>query len=226
MVTSPTLEPLLVTLLFAVAATAFIGALNARGVWRTVVVSILAMLCLGAAVFHLTRFLAHRQSVVDAPVVIVTPPPESPSPEEGGFGGGSSGLSDGDLRDLLTLTRALRDSLATEEPLRARTLSDSAYQAFETRTESYLAQARHLRESAARIALDPPPGMDEAVEYLSLSLQPLMVSARDLNKFFHAENKDEERRLSESFRQNAQAADTPLRQAEARLGNPSPDSAL
>ena len=225
MVTLATLEPLLVSLLFAVAATAFIGVLNARGVWRTTVASLLALFCLGAAVFHLTRMIAHTHAAVDAPVVVVTPASESSSAVDGAFGDGSSGLSDGDLRDLLTITRALRDSLATEDPTRARTLSDSAYQAFENRTEAYLAQARHLRESAARIAADPPPGMDEAVEYLSLSLQPLVVAARDLNNFFHAENKDEERRLSDSFRQNAQAADTPLRQAEARLGNPSPDSA-
>jgi hypothetical protein len=216
-----TLEPLLVSILFAVTAVAFIGVLNSRGVWRTVVASLLALFCLGTAVFHLTRAWAHTQALAEAPPMVVTPTPES----ESEFEDGSVGLSDGDLRDLLTRTRALRDSLATEDPTRARAQTDSAYQAFEYRTEAYLAQARHLRESAARIAADPPPGMDEAVEYLNLALQPLVVAARDLNNFFHAENKDEERRLADSFRQNTQAADTPLRQAESRLGNPSPDSA-
>ena len=191
-----TLEPLLVSILFAVTAVAFIGVLNSRGVWRTVVASLLALFCLGTAVFHLTRSWAHTQAVSETPPLVVTPAPQSASELDEG----SAGLSDGDLRDLVSSTRALRDSLATEDPTRARAQSDSAYQAFENRTDTYLAQARHLRESAARIAADPPPGMDEAVEYLNLALQPLVVAARYLNNFFHAENKDEERRLADSFR--------------------------
>jgi hypothetical protein len=214
-------EPILVSLLFAVAATAFIGALNARGVWRTVVASLLALLCLGTAVFHLTRSLAREQALAEAPPAAPVPADSRESDFEDDFSGGS----DTDLRNLLALTRSLRDSLAIEDPTRARTLSDSAYQAFENRTEAYLAQARRLRESAARVAANPPPGMDEAVEYLDLSLQPLVAAARDLNNYFHAENKDEERRLSDSFRQNVLAADTPLRQSESRLGSPSPDAA-
>lgn len=215
------LESVLTSLLFAVAAVAFIGVLNARGVWRTVVASLLALFCLGAAVFQLTRGLALEQARETAPAPLLSAEPAEP---EGEFDAPGFG-SDSELRSLLAAARALRDSLAIEDPTRARALSDSGYQAFETRTASYFAQARDLRERAARVTADPPPGMDEAVEYLNLALQPLLTAARDLNRFFHAENRDEERRLFDSFRQNAQAADVPLRQAEARFGSPSPDAA-
>jgi hypothetical protein len=218
------LESLLISLLFAVAAVAFIGVLNARGVWRTVVASLLALFCLGAAVFQFTRGLALQQARAEAPAPFLTAAESQASAPESEFDESGFG-ADSELRSLLAAARALRDSLAVEDPTRARALSDSGYQAFETRTASYFAQARDLRERAARVTADPPPGMDEAVEYLNLSLQPLVAAARDLNRFFHAENKDEERRLFDGFRQNVQAADTPLRQAESRFGSPSPDSA-
>jgi hypothetical protein len=210
-----------ISLLFAVAAVAFIGVLNTRGVWRTVVASLLALFCLGTAVFELTRSLAQAQALAAAAETVPAPLPFPPSD---GADATVPGGSDSDLHDLVARARTLRDSMASEDPLRARSLSDSSYQAFESRTDSYLAQARRLSEGADRLTADPPPGMDEAVEYLNQSLQPLLVAARDLNRYFHAESKDEERRLFDSFRQSTQAADTPLRQAESRLGNPSPDS--
>ena len=215
------LEPVLLSVLFAVTAVAFIGVLNARGVWRTTVAAVLALFCLGAAVFHLNRAIAHNSTRVEAQTTVVVPATDvgSESGSEQSYG------SDAGLNELLSATRALRDSLAAEDPTRARGLSDSAYQAFESRTDRYFTEARRLRESVARFAAEPPPGMDEAVEYLNLSLQPLVIAARDLNRFFKAESKEEELGLTASFRQNVQAAETPLGQAEARLGNPSPESA-
>jgi hypothetical protein len=207
-------ESILISLLFAVAAVAFIGVLNARGVWRTVVASLLALFCLGAAVFHAVRHDAvSREEPGPAPAAVAEP---DPMPMEQGLG--YEGGNEVDLRTLLASTRSLRDSLVLEDPTKARALTDSAYQAFENRTQAYLVQARRLRESAAGLAAAPPPGLEEAAEYLNLGLQPLVAAATDLNRFFHASSKDEERRLVDSFRRNAQDADTPLRQAESRLG--------
>lgn len=207
-------ESILISLLFAVAASAFIGVLNARGVWRTVVASLLALFCLGAAVFHFVRLQAVS---LDAPAQAAVPAVQAdPMPVEPGVG--YEGGNEVDLRALLASARSLRDSMVVEDPTKARALTDSAYQAFENRTQAYLVQARRLRESAAGLAAAPPPGLEEAAEYLNLGLQPLVAAATDLNRFFHAASKDEERRLVESFRRNAQDADTPLRQAESRLG--------
>jgi hypothetical protein len=215
------LEPLLISLLYAIAAAAFIGVLNARGVWRTVTASLLALFCLGAAVFHTARYRAFEQAAAELPPPVVASPAQA---LDEAYDPASNGGSDADLRDLAVQVRALRDSISAEDPTNARALSDSAYQAFENRTQAYLARARQLRESASGISASPPPGLDEAAEFLFQSLQPVVSAARDLNRYFHAENKEEERRLLESFRQSAQAADTPLSQAESRLGGPAPDS--
>src|SRR5690606_3719795 len=54
------LASLLLTSLYVLTAVAFIGVLNARGVWRTAVAAALALGCLGAALWHTTAWRAER----------------------------------------------------------------------------------------------------------------------------------------------------------------------
>ena len=60
------LASLLLTSLYALAAVAFIGVLNARGVWRVSVASVLMLGCLGAALWHTTAWRATRLVAVQA----------------------------------------------------------------------------------------------------------------------------------------------------------------
>ncbi len=234
-----TLESLLLTTLFALTAVGLIGVLNARGVWRTSVAALLALGCLGAALYQVTIYRATgllRSSGV--PVtglgggVLASGGPVDEGVDggwnqSGGIGG--SGAEDGSTTgtqadELIGLTagvRALRDSLNGEDPTQARSLSDSAYQAFEGRAERYLSQARLLRERAARLAAETSSTRsavslprEEVAESLNSALQSLTTAAHDLRAFFRATGREEELRLSASYRKGLEAAEGPLRRAE------------
>ncbi len=217
-------ESLLLVALFSLAAVAFIGVLNARGVGRTVTAALLALFCLGAALWstaayrasRLTEALAVTAAAPDSNVVHdATTVPENPP------GGSLTGV--GDLAELTSAARSLRDSMAAEDPGRARALSDSEYQAFDSRAGGYLTRARMLRERAARLAAAPPSGTEEAAEFLTLALQALNASARDLQSFFRATDRSEEQRFMTGFRRGVDAAEAPLRSAESRLSTVAPD---
>jgi hypothetical protein len=214
------LESLLLTALFSLTAVAFIGVLNARGLWRTSVAAGLALLCLGAALWRTTEYRAARHTGM---VFTGALAPGALSPGEAGadeVAAQPDGFNDmSDVMNLLAEARALRDSMALEEPARARSLPDSEYQAFEGRAATHLARARMLRERAARLAAAPPSSaLEEAAESLNLALQSLNGAARDLQAFFRAPGREEEQRLTNSFRAGVEAADTPLRRAESRAG--------
>jgi hypothetical protein len=84
---------LLLTLLYAVACTAFIGAINARGPARVVLSYFLAILTLCAAVFHTSQLVAGGD-LGKAEVVVAPPPtPEPVKPPEPPAGPDTSDLN-------------------------------------------------------------------------------------------------------------------------------------
>jgi hypothetical protein len=234
---------LVLTALFALTAVAFIGVLNSRGVGRTVIAALLALFCLGAALWQTTAYRAAKVAGVSllpgvgAAVGAFGSVVTSGSPGAQG-GVGSADFAEGraleaaerpdDVGELVQLVMragALRDSMNAEDPAGARALSDSEYQAFERRAESYLTNARGLRERAARLAATPVAGTDprsvkqeEVAELLSGALHALTASARDLRAFFRAAGRDEEQRLTASFRRGLDASDASLRRAQAGAG--------
>jgi hypothetical protein len=215
-------DTLLLTALFSLAAVAIIGVLNAQGFGRTLVAALLAVFCLGAALWGTVGYRAARMvAATEAPAQNETSgnPVESDLPVDGEVGMSTSGTTDPtDLADLAAATRRLRDSMDVEDPARARAFTDSEYQAFESRAGEYLTRARMLRERAARVAAAPPSGLEESAEFLTLSLQALNAAARDLQAFFRASDRNEEQRLMTAFRRGMESANAPLRSAESRLG--------
>src|SRR5205807_1087170 len=79
-------EPLLLTLLFAVAAVGAIGAINARDTIRMVVSSLFAMFCLAAAVYHTSRYVTLKEVPPPPPVAAPEPPKPPPPPDTAGLG--------------------------------------------------------------------------------------------------------------------------------------------
>jgi hypothetical protein len=237
------LETSILVTLFSLVAVAFIGVLNARGVWRTSVAAVLALGCLCAALWQTTAYRAAqavRATGLAVPGVGEASGVGAYSQDSGTGWGGESGegmegasgdgagygeaLAEGgaasadEFAALLNGVRTLRDSLGSEDPAKARSLSDSAYQAFEARAEGYLSRARLLRERAARAANGVGAGArEEAAEALNVALQSLTAAARDLRAFFRASGRDEEQKLAASFRRGVEAAATPLRRAESAL---------
>lgn len=229
------LASLLLTSLYALAAVAFIGVLNARGVWRVSVASVLMLGCLGAALWHTTAWRATRLAAVQA----------APGAGEGGtafrgFDAGTTGAAaaggtwgettpdDGHLgegsagetspRALILRARALRDSLGAEAPEQARTLSDSAYQVLTARAQEYVSRARDLRDALAGAADAPGGAATGALADAALAAEALSGAAGDLRGFLRAGSRDEEQRLLASFRKLLAAADAALRRAEAAGG--------
>jgi len=71
---------LLLTLLYAVAFTAFIGAINSRGPARVALSYFLAILTLCAAVFHTSQYLAGGSLMTHSDEAVVVTPPLVPVP--------------------------------------------------------------------------------------------------------------------------------------------------
>ena len=209
------LERLLLAVLYALAAAACIGVVNARGTARTAVAALLALVCLGAALWATGESRAARLAGWTG-VVASTAAPAPAAPAALGAAPARIDPSDGaDLLELLSATRALHGALAAEDPSDARALSDSAYRVLEERIADHRARARMLRERAARLASAPPAGQDAALEALGTALQGVNAAARDLQEFFRAPSRDAELRLLESARAALRQAEGPLREAES-----------
>ncbi|HLU70285.1 MAG TPA: hypothetical protein VKZ88_05905 [Fibrobacteria bacterium] len=245
------MESLGLTVLYMIVAVAFIGAFNARGVVRTSLAALLALACLGAALWHTNAWRARKMAGVGAVGFVFggenAPAPGHPASASGsyarasGAGGGEDLREDfvSDVAGLVARAMVLRAALAAEDPSRARALSDEAYQAFEARAGDYVSRSRRLREQAAHLATGGAAagtalarsarganedGAEEAVEALNEALQALTVAARDLRAFLRATGREEEQRLAASFRRGVQAAAAPLRRAAAGVGTGFPPS--
>ncbi len=248
------MESLGLTALYMLTAVAFIGALNARGRGRTIVAALLVLACLGAALWHTNAWRARKLAGLATGTVATVfgsgpgygagagggnaPVPGSPVPAVASSPRASGAGDAGDLRGdfvsdvagLVARAMVLRADLAAEDPSRARSLSDSAYQALEARAGDYVSRSRRLRERAAQLSAAAPTTVsaasarataaeaEEMAEALNEALQPLASAARDLRAFLRATGRDEERRLAASFRRGVEAAEAPLRRAAAGVG--------
>ncbi len=223
------IEPLLLTLLFAVAATAAIGAINARDTVRMVVNALLAMFCLAAAVYHTSRFLTLKEVPPPPPPPIVVPeppkpPPPPPPPDTVGHGAAKHEalMAQGRtlLRGVFSKAEKLQSNLAAFDLSRVSDVSDEEYSNMQGRAQSYSAEARKLKETLEETVNQLPPGLENASEAISTAIEALAASASNLERFFKSENDSEEQGRSANFRRGVQAAESALRKAEIRLGPP------
>ncbi len=204
-------ELLLITLLYAVATLTWIGVLAVRGLWRTTVVSLLALLCFGAALYHTAQYRAHARAAAMAPVSVAAPAaaPQYIARE----------LQEaGRLHAAIQAARLLHGSLAAENPVAVRSLSDREHREFEDRAEELLRGARRLRAEAVTLRDGMSPGLQPAAGDVVVALQSLEAAARDLHRYVRARNRAEEQLLEEGFRRGLHGAVEALQRAEARLG--------
>lgn len=208
------LERLLLVVLYTLAAVSCLGVVNARGKARMTLSVLLAIFCLGAALWATGEARAARLAggtmvpgalrtaeVAPAPAAVA---PARIDPSDGA-----------DLLELLAATRALHGTLAAEDLSDARALSDADYAVLERRVADHRARAWRLREHAARRTAAPPAGQEAALEALVSALRDIDAAANDLQEFFRAPSREAELRLLESARTALQRADAPLRSAES-----------
>ncbi|HLP42640.1 MAG TPA: hypothetical protein VK465_14115 [Fibrobacteria bacterium] len=232
------LELLLLTVLYAVALAAFVGAINAHGPVRVTLSYFLAILCLCAAVFHTSQYLAVGSSALSlsraeppAPPPNVSPAPAAP--EQGQV------LAPPALSDTQALAASRRDAALAEaraelkqvQESAARVLrnlgslnlgnvadmSDEEYEALQNRAVGYLSEARRTKERFAAVSAKAPRGLGEAQETLDKAIENLVAAAYNAERFFKSENDTEERERMAGFRRGSQAASAALNKAEGML---------
>ncbi len=220
-----TSQPLLLTLLYAISATAVIGAINARDSVRMVISSLLAILCLAAAVFHTSRYLALNDVVTPppAPVVEAPKPPPPPPPDTVGLAASKreTALAQGrtQLRSVLQTARRLQQNLASVNLSDVADVSDEEYQTMQNHAQAYSAEAQNLKQHFAEVTAALPPGLEASSDAISAAIESLISSAHNLERFFKSEDDTEEKERQENFRHGAQAAEAALQKAENRLGS-------
>lgn len=229
---SMNLELLLLTVLYAVAFAAFVGAINAHGPTRTALSYFLAILCLCAAVFHTSQYLAmgpsgrlSNEPAVLTPAVpeqaqILTPPP-APAPDTAALAASKNAVALAEARSELrsvqeSAQRVLR-SLASLNLGAVADISDEEYEILQNRSVGYLSEARKAKERFTAVSAKAPPGLGETQETLSKALENLVAAAYNAERFFKSENDTEERERLAGYRRGSQAASAALNKAEGML---------
>ena len=223
---------MLLTLQYAVAFTAFIGAINARGPARTTLSYFLAILCLCGAVFHTSQYLAGADSDRSEEAVVVTPPPQpaappaapaepAPAPDTAALQAAqdeaAAAESRNELKGVLESARRVTRNLSSLNLQAVADISDEEYEALQNRAVGYLSEARRAKEKLA--AAKVPPQLKDAQDALAKGAESLVAAAYNAERFFKSENDAEEKQHAAAFRRGTQEAGAAFRKAGTLLGS-------
>lgn len=221
---------LLLTLLYAVACTAFIGAINSRGPARVALSYFLAILTLCAAVFHTSQLVAGGDLLTKGDVVVAPPPapepvkaPEPPSPPPPDTAAINASQRDvaiaegkNELKGVLEAARRASRSLASLNLGGVADISDEEYEALQNRAVGYLSEARKVKDKLA--AAKVPPQLKDAQDILGKGIDALVGAAYNAERFFKAENDTEEKQHAAAFRRGSQEANAAFKKVGEALG--------
>lgn len=220
---------LLLTLLYAVACTAFIGAINSRGPARVALSYFFAILTLCAAVFHTSQMLADgdltKGDVVVAPPPAPEPvkPPEPPPPDTAAINASQreAAVSEGknELKGVLDAARRTSRGLASLNLGQVADISDEEYEALQNRAVGYLAEARKDKDKLTAAAAKIPPQLKDAQDLVSKGIESLVAAAYNAERFFKSENDSEEKQHAAAFRRGSQDANAAFKKAGDMLGS-------
>ncbi len=223
---------MLLTLLYAVALTAFIGAINSRGPARVALSYFLAILTLCAAVFHTSQFLAGGELHGDDAVVVAPPPqpvkpPEPvvapPPPDTAALAASKNqvAVSEGknELKGILEAARRTARSMSSLSLGAVADISDEEYESLQNRAVGYLAEARRTKDRFAAAAGKVPPDLKDTQDQLGKGLEALVAAAYNAERFFKSENDTEEKQHAAAFRSGLQNANASFKKAGPGLGS-------
>jgi len=228
------LELLLLTVLYAVAFAAFVGAINAHGPARTALSYFLAILCLCAAVFHTSQYLARGPASSLSPeAAIVTPPapaapadqgvvlapPPAPDTAELAASRNAAAVAEAraELRSVQENAQRVLRNLSSLNLGGVADVSDEEYEALQNRAVAYLSEARKAKEKLAAAAAKAPPELSETRETLMTVFENLVAAAYNAERFFKSENDTEESERLGNYKRGSQAASAGLSKAEGML---------
>ncbi len=226
------LELLLLTVLYAVSFGAFVGAINAHGPARTALSYFLAILCLCAAVFHTSQYMAvgptarlpsSEPTVLvppsPAPEPVVVAPPPAPDTQDLAASKNAVALAESkaELKAVQESGERVLRSLASLNLGSVADVSDEEYEALQNRAVGYLSEARKAKDRFAAAAAKSPPGLSGTQETLGKALESLVAAAYNAERFFKSENDTEEKERLANYRRGTQAASAALNKAEGML---------
>jgi hypothetical protein len=236
---------LLLTLLYALAFTAFIGAINSRGQIRILLSYFLAILTLCAAVFHTSQYLVRGSFPGSSTLgqgeeaMVVTPPafpssmPEpapisAPAPITPPIDSSALALSNNqvaigeskhELKGLLEVARRISKNLTALNLGSVAEVSDEEYEALQNKTVGFLSEARKTKEKLLPVVAGAPESVKATAETLSKGVESLVVAAFNAERFFKAENDTEEKAHLAAFRKGNQNALALLKKVGTDLGS-------
>lgn len=223
---------MLLTLLYAVAFTAFVGAINSRGPARVALSYFLAILTLCAAVFHTSQYLAggglsEDDAVVVAPPPVIVAPPEPPPPDTAALNASKNEamVAEGknELKGVLEVSRRVARNLSSLNLGAVADISDEEYESLQNRAVSYLSEARRAKERLTAAAPKVPPQLKEQQDMLAKGIESLIAAAYNAERFFKSENDTEEKQHAAAFRRGAQEANAAFKKVGALLGSEEAD---
>ena len=220
---------MLLTLLYAVAFAAFIGAINSRGPARVALSYFLAILTLCAAVFHTSQFLAGGRLSEDDAVVVAPPPlavappaPVEPPPDTAALNASQNEAmaaeGKNELKGVLDVCRRVARNLSSLNLGAVADISDEEYESLQNRAVGYLSEARRAKERLAAAAPKFPPQIKEQQDLLAKGIESLISAAYNAERFFKSENDTEEKQHAAAFRRGAQEANAAFKKVGAQLG--------
>lgn len=221
---------MLLTLLYAVAFAAFVGAINARGPARVALSYFLAILTLCAAVFHTTQFLAGSgytemddAVVVAPPVPLVPSEPVAPAPADTALNASQNeaAIAEGknELKGVLESARAVARSLSGLSLSAVADISDEEYESLQNRAVGFLAAARKTKDKLAAASAKVPPQLKDAQNQLAQGIESLVTAAYNAERFFKSENDTEEKKHASAFQRGTQEANAAFRKVGSMLGS-------
>ena len=225
---------MLLTLLYAVAFTAFVGAINSRGPARVALSYFLAILTLCAAVFHTSQYLAGGGLSEDDAVVVAPPPdrsasrsPEPPPPDTAALNASKNEVmvaeGKNELKGVLEVSRRVARNLSSLNLGAVADISDEEYESLQNRAVSYLSEARRAKERLAAAAPKVPPQLKEQQDTLAKGIESLVTAAYNAERFFKSENDTEEKQHAAAFRRGAQEANAAFKKVGTLLGSEEAD---
>ena len=226
---------MLLTLLYAVALTAFIGAINARGPARVALSYFLAILTLCAAVFHTSQYVAGSELGHGDDAVVVAPPPQAikapepvappppPPPDTAALGASktAAAVAEGklEIKGALESARRAARNMGSLSLSAVADISDEEYEALQNKAVGYLAEARRAKDKFAAVAVKLPPELKEPQDQLAKGLESLVTAAYNAERFFKSENDTEEKQHSAAFRSGLQSANAAFKKVGAGIGS-------
>lgn len=226
---------MLLTLLYAVAFAAFVGAINARGPARVALSYFLAILTLCAAVFHTSQYMAggglpQDDAVVVAPPPVIVAPPapvEPPPPDTAALNASRNEamVAEGknELKGVLEVCRRVARNLSTLNLGAVADISDEEYESLQNRAVGYLSEARRAKERMTAAAPKVPPQLKEQQDLLAKGVESLIAAAYNAERFFKSENDTEEKQHAAAFRRGSQEANAAFRKLGTLLGSEEAD---